>query len=152
MTHIERTIQVDAPPEAVFEVLTDLDGLPDWSTITVETHDTPSEPLSPGHTFTQTLRVLGRNLDAHWEVKEVDPPHRAAYEASAPGNGWLRMTQQVQPVEGGSRVEFDIDYELPGGFLGDWLDQGYVQRRNEREAEHCLQNLKDVVEASARRR
>lgn len=36
-----------------------------------------------------------------------------------------------------------------GGFVGEWLGQRYVERRNVREAEHCLQNLKEIVESRA---
>jgi uncharacterized protein YndB with AHSA1/START domain len=35
MTHIERSITIDAPPEAVFAELIDLHRLQRWSTITV---------------------------------------------------------------------------------------------------------------------
>lgn len=150
MAHIEHTTEIDAAPEAVFDVLTDLDRLPDWSTVTVSTHDAPPKPLSAGQTFRQTLRVLGRNLDVDWEVKEVQRPNRLAYEATAPGGGRLRMTQQVRQAGDGSRVELDIDYDLPGGFVGEWLDEHYAERRNEREVEHSLHNLKELVEASTR--
>ncbi len=59
------------------------------------------------------------------------------------------MRQRVSPRGSGSRVDLEVDYELPAGALGAVLDRMYVERRNEREAEHTLQNLKDVVEATA---
>jgi uncharacterized protein YndB with AHSA1/START domain len=146
MAHIERTINIDATPEEVFAILTDLDRLPEWSTITVATHDAPEDHLQVGATFRQTLRVLGRNVDCDWRVTEVDRPRKVAYDATAPGGGQLRMAQQVHEDGTGSRVELDLDYELPGGFLGDAANWAFVERRNEREAEHSLHNLKDLVE------
>lgn len=56
------------------------------------------------------------------------------------------MKQTVAPTNGGSRVELELDYELPGAFLGDLVDRAYLERRNEREAEHSLHNLKDLLE------
>jgi uncharacterized protein YndB with AHSA1/START domain len=146
MAHIERTIDIAAPPEEVFGVLTDLDRLPDWSTITVATHDAPDGHLDVGDTFRQTLRILGRNLDCDWKVTDVDRPNHVAYEATAPGGGQLRMAQHVRADGDGSRVELDLDYELPGGFGGEMVDRAFVQRRNEREAQHSLDNLKDLLE------
>ncbi len=148
MAHIERSIDIEASPEAVFKVLTDLDRLPDWSTVTISTHDAPDGDLKVGDTFHQTLRVLGRNIDCDWRVTEVDPPNRIAYEATAPGGGQLRMAQHVGRQGNQSRVELDLDYDLPGGFAGELLDRAYVERRNEREAEHSLHNLKELIEGA----
>ncbi|MBW3613832.1 MAG: SRPBCC family protein [Actinobacteria bacterium] len=147
MAHIERSIEIEASPEGVFKVLTDLDRLPDWSTVTVTTHEVPDGELKVGTEFRQTLRVLGRNIDCDWRVTELDAPNRIAYEATAPGGGQLRMAQQVRGEGGRSRVELDLDYELPGGLAGELVDRAYAERRNEREAEHSLQNLKDLLEA-----
>jgi uncharacterized protein YndB with AHSA1/START domain len=148
MAHIERSVEIEASPEAVFKVLTDLDRLPDWSTVTVKTHEVPDGELKVGSEFRQTLRVLGRNIDCDWRVTEADPPNRIAYEATAPGGGQLRMAQQVRGEGRRSRVELDLDYELPGGFAGELVDRAYAERRNEREAEHSLHNLKDLLEAN----
>lgn len=146
MTRIEKSIDIERSPEELFEVLTDLDRLPSWATVVVENHDTPEKPLSLGDTFRQTVRVAGQNLETDWKVTELQRPSRVAYEATAPGAGRLTMRQIVSGSDGGSRVELEIDYELPGGFLGDLLDRAYVERRNEREAEHSLHNLKELLE------
>jgi uncharacterized membrane protein len=90
--------------------------------------------------------VAGRNLECEWTVTELERPHRIAYQASAPGGGQLTMQQVVSPAGSGSRVELDLDYELPGSFLGDAIDRMFVERRNEREAEHSLHNLQDLLE------
>lgn len=151
MTRIERHIDIDASAEEVFDVLTDLDLLPTWSTTTVETHGTPPKPLETGETFTQTLRVLGRTVDVRWTVSELQRPQKVAYTAESDDNGTLRMVQNVAERAGGSRVQLEIDYELPGGLLGDVLDSVYAERRNEREIQHSLENLKELVERRARR-
>lgn len=146
MTEIHRSIEIAAPPEAVFRELTDLRSLTRWSTIT-ETHDGPDEQLTIGQEFEQKLRVAGVKLPSSWRCVEYDAPRVVAYDATSPGGGRLHMRQVVSPKPSGSLVDLTVDYDLPGGILGDLLDQVYVERRNEREAEHSLQNLKDLVEA-----
>ncbi len=146
MTQIHRSIEIAAPPEAVFRELTDLHRLTRWSTIT-ETHEGPDDQLALGQEFDQTLRVAGVKLPSTWRVVEYDAPRVVAYDATSPGGGRLHMRQVVTPNASGSAVDLDVDYDLPGGVLGDLLDRLYVERRNEREAEHSLQNLKDLVEA-----
>ena len=147
MNQIRRELDIAASPETIFSLLTDVDRLPDWSTITVETRDPSPGRLKEGDTFTQTLRVLGRTLETDWRVTELEAPRGVAYAATGPAGARLRMRQAVRAHEGGSTVTFDVEYELPGGFLGD-LAELVAGRRNERELEHSMQNLKDLAEAS----
>ena len=145
MAHIERTIEIEAPPAAVFALLTDLSRLPDWSTTSDAVESAPEAPLAVGDTFRQTIRLVGRSLTTDWRVVELVRPDRIAYEATAEG-GRLRMEQDVRIAGSGSRVELDLEYELPGGLIGELLDRSYVERRLEREADHSLQNLKELLE------
>lgn len=145
MTKIERTIEIAAPPEAVFRELTDLHALTRWSTIT-DSHEGPEGQLSLGQEFEQSIRVAGVKLPTTWRCVEYDAPRVVAYDATSTGGGRLHMRQEVEPTAAGSRVTLAVDYDLPGGPLGDLADRVFVERRNEREAEHSLQNLKDLLE------
>jgi uncharacterized membrane protein len=145
MTSIEEDITIDAAPEAVFKELVDLHRLDRCSTITLG-HEGRDEPVEAGDEFTHTVRIAGIHLPTEWRCTEAEPPNVVAYEATSRGGGRLTMRQVVMPSDRGSRVVLNVDYDLPGGFLGDLLDRLYVERRNEREAEHSLQNLKDLVE------
>lgn len=146
MTQITHQIVLDAGPEAVFGLLTDLDRLPEWATIVVDTREVSERPLRPDCTFRQTIRVLGRELDSEWQITELEPGRHIAYEANAPLGGSLAMKQTVVPHGTGSRVQLEIDYELPGGFVGELLDRATLATQNEREVERSLQNLKELLD------
>jgi uncharacterized membrane protein len=146
VARIERHIEIERSPDDVFSLLTDLDRLPDWATVVVETREVSDRPLRNGCTFRQTLRVLGREIETNWRVEELDAPRHVAYVASAPIGGSLTMRQTVDPSDGGSRVHLELDYELPGGWLGEQLDRGVVEAQNEREAEDSLARLKKLLE------
>ena len=148
MTRIERAIVINRPPEAVFEVLIDLDRLPDWATIVVETNDAPEPPIRTGSTFRQTIKVMGIPLESTWQVIELERSRHVAYEALALGGGRLALRQTIIPIGDGSRVEMEVDYDLPGGLLGDIADHVFVERHNEGEAERSLENLKRLVEST----
>ena len=145
MSQVRKELGIDATPESVFALLTDLSRLPDWSTVTLETHDPTPGPMRKGDTFKQTLRILGRKLETEWLVTELDAPHQVAYQATGPAGAQLEMRQTVKDAGGGSTVAFDVEYQLPGGFIGD-LAEFIAGRRNEREVEHSMQNLKDLAE------
>jgi len=148
MATIQRDIEIQAGPEQVFEELINWGRLSHWSTVTVE-HSGPDRCSAVGEEFDQKIRVAGVPLQTHWRVAEFDAPRLVAYEVTATGGARMSMRQSVAPSGGGSRVVLDLDYDLPGGFLGEALDRAFVERRNEREVEHSLQNLKDLCEGRA---
>ncbi len=44
----------------------------------------------------------------------------------------------------------DIEYELPGGVLGEAVDRLFVERSIEREMKHVAENFGALAEATAR--
>ena len=145
MTRIRRSISIARSPADVFARLVDLDRLPDWATIVVETRG--HEPgLRVGSRFEQTVRVAGVHVDCEWKVTELEPSKRIGYEAHA-DVGDLEMRQSVAAEDGGTRLELEIEYEVPGGPFGEFLDRVLFERRNEEEAERSLANLKRLLEA-----
>lgn len=150
MGKIKKSTDINASADVVFQLLTDLDRLPQWSTITAETHGTPRQPIEEGDTFTQTLRVLGQSLQTEWRVVELQEPKKVAYETTAPGGGRLQMSQTASDSDGVSTVQFEVDYDLPKDLEG-LLEGDVAERRNKRELEHSLHNLKDLAEARSAR-
>jgi uncharacterized membrane protein len=150
MGKIKKSVEINASGDEVFALLTDLDTLPTWSTITLETHGTPRKPIEEGDTFTQTLRVLGHSLEAQWRVVELSKNRKLAYQTSVPGGGRMEMSQTISDSNGVSRVEFEVDYDLPEDVAA-VLEGDVAERRNERELDHSLQNLKDLAESRSGR-
>ena len=147
MTHISRSVSISRPPDAVFTILTDVDRLPEWAATVVETRELSHPTLEVGCTFRQTFRVLGHELDSEWRVTEFDRPRRVRYEAGSTQGGRLEMVQTVRPLDHGSEVTLEIDYELPGGILGRIADKVIAERQNEHDAERSLEALKRIAEA-----
>jgi uncharacterized membrane protein len=150
MGQIRKSVDINASGDVVFDLLTDLDRLPQWSTITVETHGTPRQPIEEGDTFVQTLRILGQHVETQWRIVELKRLRKLAYETTASGGGRMQMKQSVSDSAGVSKVEFEIDYDLPQD-LAAALESDVAERRNERELEHSLHNLKDLAEARSGR-
>lgn len=145
MTRVERSIAIGVPPERVFDELVSWDGLQRWSTITVD-HTGPPRCGHVGETFEQTIRVAGLDLRTDWVVTEFEPPHVVAYRVTGPLSSRMLMRQHVTPHGTGSRVELEIDYDMPAGRLGRIADRVYARRRNRREADQTLANLKALLE------
>jgi uncharacterized protein YndB with AHSA1/START domain len=149
MRHVSASIGIRRPPAEVFAMLLDVDRLPDWATTVIATRDLSHQSLQIGCTFRQTVRLVGRQLESEWRVTEFEPPRRIAYAATSSEGGRLEMRQLVVPMDAGSEVTFEIDYVLPGGFLGRLVDRTVAAGRAELEAERSLQNLRRLLEGGS---
>ncbi len=148
MAHIARTIEIARPAEEIFDYITDLDRLTEWATMVKETRDLGDRPIKQGTTFSQTIKAAGSvDIDCDWHVKQLERPRHVHYEATAPDGGQMQMSQTIMPLDGGrSKVEIDLDYEVPGGILGQIADKLVFESQNEKEADTSLENLKRILE------
>lgn len=149
MTVIERSVRIEEKPETVFRILTDLKLIPRWAVVAQDTYVRPEQLLTEAQQeFHWTIRVAGMDLETDWVVTEFDPPRAVSYSVKSGHEGRLEMKQRVLDAgDGASRVELEVDYDLPYGFLGEALDKVVVEHRNQAVVERSLQNLKDLVEA-----
>lgn len=149
MTYIERSVHIDERPEEVFRILTDLKLIPRWAVIAQDTYVRPESDLTGvGQEFHWTIHVAGVDLETDWVVTEYESGRSVAYKVQSAHEGRLEMRQRVLDAgDGGSRVELEVDYDLPYGFLGEALDRALVERRNQGVLERSLRNLKELVEA-----
>lgn len=150
MAHIARTIEIARPPEEIFDYITDLERLTEWATMVKETRELGDRPIKQGTTFSQTIKAAGSmDIDCDWHVKQLQRPSHVHYEATAPDGGQMQMSQTITPVDGGrSKVEIDLEYEVPGGVLGQIADKLVFEGQNEKEAETSLGNLKRILEGA----
>ena len=76
MTSVEYSVEVDAPPEAVWAVTSDPRGLPAWERH-IESVRVPPEGLGRGVRFDVTMEFMGVRARIPCEVQEWEPPWRS---------------------------------------------------------------------------
>jgi len=103
MKTMSATIQIDAPPETVWAVLTDLDRYQDWNPLFREA----SGQVAVGNRI--KLRSVqpanGRMMTVQPKITVADPGAELRWVASLPGimSGEHRFT--LTPADGGTRLE-----------------------------------------------
>lgn len=147
MTRVHTVIEIDAPPERVWEVVMDPRRLADWVTIHRRLGDVP-ERLRKGSTFEQTLNLRGAHLHVVWTVVDVDPPRRAVWEGQGPAHSRASIVYELHP-QGDQRTRFEYtnEFKAPGGPLGAVAGRVLVGGLSQREAQRSLQRLKQLVES-----
>jgi len=76
MTTVEYSVEVDAPPEAVWSVASDPRGLPAWERH-IESVSVPAGGLGPGVRFEVTMSFVGVRATVPCVVREWEPPWRS---------------------------------------------------------------------------
>lgn len=146
MTRVHCTIQIDAPPERVWDVVMDPRRLADWVTIHRQLGDAPAR-LQRGSTFDQTLNLRGAHLHVAWTVVDIDPPRRAVWEGHGPAHSSASIVYELQAAgEHATRFDYTNEFKPPGGPLGAVAGRLLVGGLSQREAQRSLERLKQLVE------
>ena len=88
---VERTVQIAAPPEKVYEVVMDPSRLEDWVTIHDKLEGSPPARLRKGSKLTQSLKLAGRAFKVRWTVVENDPRKKVVWEGKGPVGSTARV-------------------------------------------------------------
>ena len=112
-----RTV-VPAPPEPVFDLITDIDRLPEWNLEIPKVVESPAE-LAVGAEWVVTIHAMRTQWNSRSRVLELDRDRgRFAYRSqSDDGNpSFADWRWQLEPDPGGTRVTVDVSVN-PRTFL-----------------------------------
>ena len=149
MGQVHTTSHVDVAPEQAFEFGAQAERMPEWNASIVEVKDVGGPLDTAGAGYTAVMKLGGRKLEGHWAVTRVEKPLFAELRGTAPGGGTATWITRYAPAAGGTDITIELDYELPGGFIGGLADKLFVERAIERDLRHSSENFKAIVEAEA---
>ncbi len=148
MGRVEKSIIIKAPPEKIWEMLA-LDRFQDWDDRAMKTMK-HVEYLSEITTLEEKYQVGAaarvtdhRGKQFGMEVKESLENEKMVYYSSLMNS---LMTFKLEPVQEGFKITKTLDYELPYGFFGRFLDKLFAQKMVAKEYERSLEKLKNILE------
>jgi uncharacterized membrane protein len=147
MGHVRHTGHIDSSPEKAFALAIDAMRFPEWNSSVVEVKDISGSLDQVGSSYVSVLKLGGRPLEARWEVSRVEIPRVLEFTGTAPGGGKATGKNRFEPAGGGTDITIEVDYELPGGFVGGIADKLFVERAIERDVKHSVENFKAICEA-----
>ena len=153
MTLVRASIEIDAPPERVYDFMLDPARLGDWVTIHRRVNSRDDGPPRTGFEMSQTLHLRGANFKVHWTLTEADRPDHATWEGRGPAHSYARTSYSLRAVDGGrTRFDYENEFKAPGGFLGAAASRMLIGGLPEREARRTLERLKDLLENGSKRK
>ena len=141
---VERSMQLDAEPNAVRQVVMDPERLGDWVSIHQHLEDSPNGQLRKGSVLTQCLKLAGRKFKVTWKVTE-NTPEKVVWEGKGPMRTTAKVVYEFEAKDGGTCFNYLNEYNLPGGAVGRMAGPA-VKRVTGGELNKSLKNLKAIVE------
>jgi uncharacterized protein YndB with AHSA1/START domain len=145
MAKMQTSIDIAAPLQRVWDLVTDLERLGDWVSIHRDFPEPPPAEVKAGTSFKQTLAVAGTPFAVEWTAVEVHGPQRLSWEGTGPAGATARTTYSLSRENGGTRFAYENEFKLPAGEVGE-AASGVVSGAAEREADASLARLKQLAE------
>jgi uncharacterized protein YndB with AHSA1/START domain len=105
------SVEINAPPERVWEVMTDVEKWPEWTQSVQSVKRLDSGPFRLG---SRARIKQPKFLPAIWEVTDIDPPRSFTWVTRSPGV-IASGKHRVEPTARGSKATLSVAY---AGMLG----------------------------------
>jgi uncharacterized membrane protein len=151
VTLVTASIEIDAPREAVYDLVLDPGRYHEWVTIHRRVNARDNGEPHEGFEMDQTLCLRGANFKVHWTLTEADRPDRATWEGRGPAHSYARTSYGLRAIDGDkTRFEYENEFKAPGGVFGAAASRMLIGGVPEREAKRSLQRLKALLERGKR--
>ncbi len=141
MAKVKRSITINAPVEKVFNYLADPMNQPEWVPSIMEIKDVSGSGV--GQHFRWTYKMAGVLLKGESTTTEHIPNERTVTQIK--GGVTSTWIHNFETHDGGTMMELDIEYTIPIPVIGK-LAEKIVLKRNEREADLAMANIKEKME------
>jgi uncharacterized protein YndB with AHSA1/START domain len=141
MSTIQTSTNINAPVEKVFAYISDPTSLPEWMLNLSDVTDVTGSGV--GQHYHWKFRMAGIPLRGETTVSEHVPNERWVLDST--GGGTSTWTFAFAPTEGGTMLNMSVDYTIPVPVLGK-LAEKLVLKRNQREADQSMENIKETME------
>jgi uncharacterized membrane protein len=140
---IKRSITIKAPVEKVFAYVTDPMNLTEWMVGMMDVSDVSGSGADLR--FHWRYKMAGIPFSGETKFIEYVPNERSASE----GKGGIPNTfrWRYTPEAAATKVDLEVEYTIPVPVLGK-LAERLVHKRNEREADLWMENIKERLEQS----
>ncbi|MCW4054555.1 MAG: SRPBCC family protein [Candidatus Bathyarchaeota archaeon] len=152
MGGLEKSIEIRAPPEKVWEMLA-LDRWSEWQVVgglgslQIEKGvEFISELNTPGDKYRVGAAARPTTYDKlTFKVTESLENEKITYLVEEPGRN-SSITLVLEPVEDGTNLTYAMSYKMPWGVFGKFLEKAFAMRMGEGQLEKSLEKLKSIME------
>src|SRR5438270_6820178 len=111
MSTVRVTVEIDAPPQRVWDTIMDPTRLRDWVTIHRSVKDVSDNPLTSGSTMEQVLAMRGVSFHVKWNLVDVTEAQEAVWEGTGPAHSRAKIRYRLSgDSEGPTKFEYTNEF------------------------------------------
>jgi carbon monoxide dehydrogenase subunit G len=143
--HIEVDLDIQRPPNEVFEYLEEVENNTQWLSGMRSSRWTSPPPVGVSSTYDQVSQFLGREIHTSFEVTGHQPGRLVTIESRAGSSFPITVTRMVRPNgDGGSHVTEIVDGDARGFYS---VASPLLKRMVERTIRRDYEKLKKLLES-----
>jgi carbon monoxide dehydrogenase subunit G len=116
--NFSHTVRINAPPDRVFAVATDVDSFARWMPNFVRAERLTDGDIGVGSQFTETRKMYGRDSTEHFEYTAFDPDKGFTLfvdgTKGTTGKGEFIFVHRLDAVDEGAATDLTLDGEIGG--------------------------------------
>ena len=147
MPKFQRSVNIAAPPEAVWSIVADPSFVPKLYPHVISISPAHSRIATAGNSVIVTAKMLGRKVNVLIEATEVVPNERFSVRHQ-PGGLFsnYKSTITLEPTKKGTKVSQDVEYEVHSGYLGKVATSIVARKVVKDNILQSMENLKEISE------
>lgn len=149
----EVRVHIDAPPDAVWSLVADLERMGEWSPecYQVQWLDGAASPATPGARFQGWNRYDEMRWSVICEVKTAEPGRELAWSTMEDNRELVRWRYLFEPADGGTELveSFEVVWLPPAAAYGEDVLMRDRDRRREEAMCVTFARIKDIAEGAA---
>ncbi|MCK4435725.1 SRPBCC family protein [Candidatus Bathyarchaeota archaeon] len=145
MTRIEKSIEIKAPPEKVWEMIA-FDKAVEWmDEMEWQNVKYTSEVRTPEDKYRvgTSAHIIEKHAEYDCEITESIKNEKITFRSPSYN---MIMTYILEPVEEETKFTYVLDYEFPYSIFGKIIDKLFFQRTTHKLMEKSLKKLKSILE------
>jgi carbon monoxide dehydrogenase subunit G len=143
MPTVSQSLEIPAPQQAVWEVVTDFSRYGEWNVTHTGFPDGPPAPET-GHKFREQITIMGMPGEANWTITEVAAPDRTVWSGEGPMGIQLGTKLELSPHPSDDATTVSIEVSFDGGPLAGPLGET-VANSAQKGALQSLERLRQMI-------
>jgi uncharacterized membrane protein len=145
MGKVGSSVEIHVPVEKVVAFLEDWHNAEKWYEGIYDWKPTTEMTTGNGARFSYKVKDLG--LEIQYETELYDHVKGRAFKLRSVEGPKVNERYSFEPIEGGTRVTYAMDYDVPPPILGALLDLLVLRSLWAKRVQTNLQNLKRLLES-----
>jgi uncharacterized protein YndB with AHSA1/START domain len=143
MQRIVHTVELRAPPQEVFDFVTNPVQWVRWHPATHSVRGVEDRPLRLGERVIEHIQAAHREFDAEWKVVACEAPQLWQLETATPLGASVLTYSLQSSASGGTRFERTCTFRSEGAWS--LLDANVTKWMLAAQAKKALKNLRRIV-------